>query len=57
MTADTERQISLRVARAGYYGGNPAFVRQAPADDVLSILSYENFLNDYELTEHELNKK
>lgn len=57
ITADIVRIISLKVAKAGYYGGNPAFVRQAPIDDVISILDYENFLGEYEFTEFKMNEK
>lgn len=47
--------VPLRVAKAGYYGGNPEFVRQAPITDVFDILAYEEFLSEYEYTEYELN--
>jgi hypothetical protein len=45
------------VAKAGYYGGDPDKVRQARFDDVLAILEYEGFLNDYELVDYNLNNK
>lgn len=57
ITADFTRRICLKVAKAGYYGGNPAFVRQAPVDDVLSILDYEHFLDVYDYTEFKINEK
>ena len=39
----------------GYYGGSPEAVRAAPVTDVLDIISYEAFLNDYEAKYYELN--
>lgn len=32
-------------------------MRDAPVDDVLRILDYEGFLNDYEFTEYKMNEK
>lgn len=49
--------ISMRIARSGYFGGDPARVRAASIDDVFRILEYENFLSDYEFTEYKLNEK
>ncbi len=48
--------IALKVAKLGYYGGNPEKVMQAKASWVFSVLEYENFLADYENTEYDLNK-
>lgn len=49
--------ISLRIARQGYYSGDPGKVKNAPVDDVLRILDYEAFLNEYEFTEYKINEK
>ncbi len=56
MTADDLTVIALKVAKAGYYGGNPETVMKAKASLVLSVLEYEHFLVDYENAEYELNK-
>lgn len=42
--------IALRLARAGYWGGDPDKVLAAPARAVLAALNYEQFLGDYERT-------
>jgi hypothetical protein len=39
---------AVKLAKAGYYGGNPENVLNAPVDMVLSILGYENFEADYQ---------
>ncbi len=49
--------IAIRIARAGYYGGDPSKVRQASIDDVFRVLDYENFLSEYEFTEYKINEK
>ncbi len=49
--------ICVRIAKGGYFGGDPGQVRKAPIDDVFRILDYENFLSDYEFTEYKLNEK
>jgi len=41
----------------GYYNGSPMMVKNAPVDDVLRILDYEVFLNEYEITEYKINEK
>jgi hypothetical protein len=41
----------------GYYGGDPDRVRAARVDDVMSILSYEDFISDYELTFQHINEE
>lgn len=48
---------AIRIAKAGYYGGNPAKVKQAPLSEVLQILNYENFIIDYEQAAKELNNE
>lgn len=34
---------SIKLAKIGYFAGNPVAVRQAPLDIVLQILEYERF--------------
>lgn len=48
--------IAVKLAKAGYYGGDPQAVLRAPADIVLAALQYEAFSSDYERTYMELNK-
>jgi len=49
--------IALRLAKAGYYGGDPGAIKRAPVDDVLNVLSYDVFLSEYDSVEYEINKK
>ncbi len=46
----------MRLAKAGYFGGNPDAVKAAPVDTVLKILHYETFESEYERAYTELNK-
>jgi hypothetical protein len=48
--------IALRLAKAGYFCGDPAWVLDARVDHVLAAFEYENFQADYELVSYELNK-
>ena len=48
--------VALRLAKAGYYGGDPGRVKDAPVDDVLNAFAYEGFVSDYESVEYELNR-
>ena len=48
--------MALRLARAGYYGGDPGRVKAAPVGDVLNALAYEGFADLYSEVEYELNK-
>ena len=48
--------VALRIAKAGYYSGDPQKVLEARVDYVLSILEYESFNSDYERVYTELNK-
>jgi hypothetical protein len=56
ITASEIDMISIRIARSGYFGGDPAQVRAASIDDVFRVLEYENFLSEYEFTEYKLNE-
>lgn len=40
--------MALRLAKLGYYGGNPHLIMKAPADMILNISNYEIFQNDLE---------
>jgi hypothetical protein len=48
--------IALKIAKMGYYGGNPENVLKARIDMVVSIMEYEKYTIDYENTYWELNK-
>jgi len=47
--------VAFRLAKAGYYGGDPEAVLRARADTVLSLVQYEIFLNEYQEEEYLLN--
>ena len=47
----------LRLAKAGYWGGDPEKVASARVDYVLDALAYNGFLNELEEVARELNKK
>jgi hypothetical protein len=46
----------LRLAKAGYFGGDPGAVKRGSVNDVLNALAFESFANEYAETEYELNK-
>jgi hypothetical protein len=48
--------VALRLAKAGYWQGDPGIILKAPSDLVLAALQYENFVSDYERAAFELNK-
>lgn len=48
--------MGLRLAKAGYYQGDPNKVLSAPVNVVIGIIEYEAFVSDYERTYTELNK-
>ena len=48
--------VALRLARGGWFGGDPGRVKSAPVGDVLNALSYEGFADLYSEVEYELNK-
>lgn len=48
--------IALRVAKAGFYQGDPENVLKGRVDYVLAALEYNNFLFDYEDVFLEINK-
>jgi hypothetical protein len=49
--------ICLKLAKAGYGGGNPETIGQMSPDWVIKILDYENFCGDWEEEYLNLNKK
>ena len=49
--------IVLRLAKAGYGGGNPEVIENMSVDWVLKMFHYENFCNDYESEYMNLNNK
>lgn len=49
--------ISIRLAKAGYWAGNPEAVKDAPSDEVMRAWHYEQFVNDYERTWWNLNRE
>lgn len=48
--------ICLRLAKAGYAGGNPEAVGKMSADWVMKMVDYEGFCSDYEDELYKLNK-
>ena len=47
---------ALRLAKAGFFGGDPAKVLTAPVDIVESVIAYEQFEADYKTEYISLNK-
>jgi hypothetical protein len=48
--------VGLRLAKAGYCGGDPEKVLQMKIGWVMAMLQYEKFVGDYENTYIEMNK-
>jgi hypothetical protein len=48
---------SLRLARAGYGGGDPEKIMAMRVDLVLAALEYEGFVSNYERTWVEINRE
>jgi hypothetical protein len=48
--------VALRLARAGYGGGDPEKVLQMRADTVVMAIQYETFRAEYEAAFMEINK-
>ena len=53
---DLDRLSAIRLAGAGYGGGDPNKVLEMPVDVVVDVLSFLKFRSEYEETVHELNK-
>ena len=49
--------VALRLAKAGYAGGDPERVLKMRADVVLAAMQYEAFLNEYERTYVDINRE
>lgn len=49
--------VALRLAKGGWWGGDPGKILLAPADEVLNAVEYEQFKADFENAVIELNKK
>ena len=49
--------LSVRIAKMGFYGGDPDKVRKAPVDTVMNILSFLEYESDYQETFGELNDR
>lgn len=49
--------VAIRLAKLGYFNGDPMQVLKARVDIVQSILDYESFEVDYEKAYIALNKK
>jgi hypothetical protein len=49
--------ISLRLAKAGWWQGDPGAIMRAPADEVMAAYQYDNFVADYERAVFDLNKE
>lgn len=45
-----------RLAREGFWGGNPELIWAAPADKVFEAWEFVNFQSEYEETMGELNR-
>lgn len=56
MKAGTAMLMALRLAKAGYWGGEPGRVLRAPTDEVIAAMQYENFCGDFERASYEMNK-
>lgn len=49
--------MSLKLAKAGYYGGDPEAVLNGRVDLVIKAAQYEGFLQEYEETFMMINRK
>lgn len=49
--------MAIRLAKAGYGGGDPQKVLEFPADIVLAILQYEQFQMDFEAAYISMNRE
>lgn len=56
MLADEATVVALKLARAGYWGGDPGAVKRAPLDEVLAAADYEDFVGDYEAADFEMQR-
>lgn len=56
MLADEATVVAVKLAKAGYWGGDPGAVKRAPTDEVLAAYDYEDFCSEYEAADYELQK-
>jgi hypothetical protein len=49
--------VAIRLAKAGYAGGDPEKVLEMPVGTVVGIIHYEKFRDDYERAYLALNRK
>ena len=55
--ADDDLVVALKLAKAGYCGGDPERIFQMRVDIVMAALHYEAFRADYERAFYELNRE
>jgi len=48
--------VACKLARAGYWGGDPGAIKRAPLDEVLAVAEYEDFCGDFEAADFEMQK-
>ena len=56
ITTSQKWVVALRLAKEGYFYGNPEVVMKAKVGTVLKIMQYETFTKDYESKFIDLNK-
>lgn len=49
--------ICFKLAKAGYYGGNPSNIAEERVDLVMKIVAYESFMNNHEEQMYLLNNE
>lgn len=48
--------LALRLAKDGWWGGDPGKVMDAPVEEVLDVIAYDTFRAEYENELFRLNK-
>lgn len=48
--------MALRLAKGGWWNGDPGKIMQAPADEVMAALHYEEFQSKFESAVVDLNR-
>jgi len=56
VTMDSATLMSLRLAREGFGGGDPAKVMSMPTNTVFEAWEFVNFQSEYEETVREMNR-
>lgn len=49
--------LALRLAKGGWYGGNPGKILKAPAEHVMLAIQYDDFVAKYEKEMMNLNRR